>query len=347
MVVFVVVAGVALVAQRLWREHNRSDLSRALDVVPSATKRLSFTDWREVRSALKVDAGKDPDTALIDDLIARAYDSDLSAVSSVDEAAAALQEHFGFSPATADWEAYAQADGGAAMVLRMPDDFDFDQVRSNLADLGFTKPKNADGVWSGGIDLVAAIDPTITPELQYVTVLADQHLVVTSDTDSYARTAAGVARGKGKSLGDLKSAHDVVAPLDEPAAAMVWSRDFACSDLAMSQADTDSRAQADVLLADAGKITPLSGMAMSFGGDRSLTVSQLFADKAAAKENLGARAKLIVGEAPGRGGAFSDDLKLRSSATDGSTVQLRLTPRAKTGFVLSAIDSGPVLFATC
>ncbi|RNL66066.1 hypothetical protein EFK50_00055 [Nocardioides marmoriginsengisoli] len=344
---FAVIVTVVVVAQRIWREHNRSDLSRALDVVPSATKRLSFTDWREVRSALKIEAGDDPDTDLVDDLISRAYDADLSAVSSVDESASALQEHFGFSPATADWEAYAQADDGATMVLRMPDDFDFDKVRGNLDDLGFTKPKKEDGIWVGGIDLVAAIDPTITPELQFVSVLADQHLVVTSDTESYARTASRAAQGDAKSLGDLTSAREVVDPLEEPAAAMVWTRDFACSDLAMSQADDDARAQAEVLLANAGKLTPLSGMAMAFGADRSLAVSQLFADKAAAKENLRARAKLIVGEAPGRGGSFSDDLELKSSGTEGATVQLRLTPREKAGFVLSAVDSGPVLFATC
>jgi hypothetical protein len=346
-VALVLVAAVAVVGYRVWSEHHRTDLSRALDVVPSATKRLSFTDWREVRRELKVDAGTDPDGDLIADLISRAYDTDLSAVSSIDESAAALQEHFGFSPATADWEAYAQADAGATMVLRMPDGFDFDAVRDHLSDLGFTKPGKEDGVWIGGIDLVAQIDPTITPELQYVAVLADRHLIVSSDVESYARKAVSVASGDSRSLGDLDSARDVVAPLDEPAAAMVWSRDFACSDLAMSQADPDAQDQADSLIAAAGKISPLSGLAMAFGPDRNLTVSELFADDDTAKENLRSRARLIVGEAPGRGGAFSDDLKLRSSGTDGATVQLRLTAREKSGFVLSALDSGPVLFASC
>jgi hypothetical protein len=51
--------------------------------------------------------------------------------------------------------------------------------------------------------------------------------------------------------------------------------------------------------------------------------------------------------APGRGGTFSDDLKLTTSRTDGSAVLLQFVPKERTGFVLSALDNGPVLFATC
>jgi hypothetical protein len=342
-----VLAGLVVVGHQVWVARHRTDLSRALDVVPQETRRLAFTDWREVRAGLGVHAGKHPSSATVASLVSKAYDSDLSAVSSIDEAAVALQEHFGFSPATADWEAYAQSTRGAAMVLRMPDGFDFSSVTAHLADLGFTKPGSSTGVWRGGVDLVAAIDPTITPELQYVVVLADKHLLVTSDDDTYAARTAAVALGKQKSLGDLDSARRVVAPLGEPAAAMVWTRDFACQDLAMSQADPDARTQGEDLVARAGKITPLDGLVMAMGRDRRISVSELFDDNDAAQENLRARARLAVGEAPGRGGSFSDDLRLTSSSTHGATVQLRWSPRARSGFLLSALDSGPVLFATC
>ena len=63
--------------------------------------------------------------------------------------------------------------------------------------------------------------------------------------------------------------------------------------------------------------------------------------------NLRPAAKLVVGPALGIGGSFSDDLELISSETDGATVHLDLKPREKTGFVLSALNHGPVLFATC
>lgn len=346
--VAVLVLGAAVVVgNRIRTERDRTDLERALDVVPSSTLRLSFTDWDAVRTALKADLGDDPDGDQIQRLISRGYDKDLTAVSSIDEAAAALQEHFGFSPASMSWEAYAQGRSGATMVARMPDGFDFEKVIRKLSQLGFTKPKADDGVWLGGVDRVALIDPTITPELQYVAVLADRHLIVTSDVEDYAKQAARVARGDGKSLGDIPSVRAVVAPVDEPAAAMVWSKDFACSDLAMSQADSDTQTEAAALVAKAGKLTPLSGLVMALSKDRNLTVSELFESGSAAKGNLRTRALLIVGPAPGRGGSFSDDLKLTRSRTDGATVQLTLKPRAKTGFLLSALDSGPVLFATC
>jgi hypothetical protein len=337
----------ALVGRRLWDDAHRTGLSQAVDVVPRSTLRLSFTDWSAVRRELGVDDSDKPSAATIEKLTSKAYDSDLSAASSIDESTAALQKHFGFSPATAEWEAYAQSRQGATMVVKMPGGFDFDRVEQHLDDLGFTRPAKDTGVWKGGVDLVAAIDPTITPELQYVAVLADRHLIVTSDEESYAKKAAAVALGNGASLGDLSTTHELVDKLNEPAAAMLWSRDFACSDLAMSQTDQDTQDQADQLVATAGKVTPVSGLVMALGADRRLTVGELFEDSGQAKENLRARARLAVGQAPGRGGSFSDDLRLTSSRTDGAAVMLELKPKAGSGFVLSALDSGPVIFATC
>jgi hypothetical protein len=335
------------VGARTWHDANRTDFSEALDTVPRSTLRLAFTDWTAVRRQLGLPTQTNPSDATIERLTTKGYDTDLSAASSIDESSAALQEHFGFSPATAQWEAYAQSRAGAAMVVRMPDDFDMDRVTAHLDDLGFTRPSTPTGVWKGGIDLVAAIDPTITPELQYVAVLADRHLVVTSDRESYAKVAAASALGRRDSLGDLASARDLVGKLDEPAAAMFWSRDFACSDLAMSQADDDGQARADELVSGAGGVTPLTGLVMAMAPDRTLTVSEGFEDDGQAKDNLRPRAKLAVGEAPGRGGSFSDDLRLVSSRTDGAAVVLELKPKERTGFVLSALDNGPVLFATC
>jgi hypothetical protein len=337
----------AAVGLRAWRDGHRTALREALDAVPKSTMRLAFTDWTAVRRQLDLPDGAHPSSATIDALSSKAYDTDLSAASSIDESTAALQKYFGFSPATADWEAYAQSDAGATMVVRMPDGFDFDQVTSHLDDVGFTKPSRDTGVWNGGADLVASIDPSITPELQYVAVLADRHLIVTSDEASYAKKAAAVALGEDASLGDVASVRALADKIDEPAAAMVWPRDFACSDLAMSQADQDSQSQADDLIEQAGGVTPLSGLVMALGADRTLTVAAGFESSAQAKDNLRPRARLAVGEAPGRGGSFSDDLTLVSSRTDGSAVMLELRPKERTGFVLSALDNGPVLFATC
>ena len=332
----------AVVVRTVWR-----DTPQALDVVPRSTLRMAFTDWAAVRRQLHVPDQSRPSAATVEKLTSKGYDTDLSAASSIDESAAALQQHFGFSPATAEWEAYAQSRAGATMVLRMPDDFDMKKVTDHLDELGFTRPSKDTGVWEGGVDLVAAIDPTITPELQYVVVLADQHLIVTSDTPSYARIAAATAQGHRDSLADEPAMRDLVGKLGEPAAAMVWSRDFACTDLAMSQADQDAQDHADALVRQAGGVSPVIGLVMTLGTDRSLTVAEQFESSSQARENLRPRARLAVGEAPGRGGSFSDDLRLTSSRTDGSAVLLRLVPKQRTGFVLSALDNGPVLFATC
>jgi hypothetical protein len=344
--IFVALA-LTVTGRTVWTETHRTDLRDAVDVVPKSTKRLAFTDWAAVRRQLDVADQDDPSEASIEKLTSKGYDTDLTAVSSIEDATAALQEHFGFSGATAAWEAFASSEDGTTMVLRMPGGFDMDDVADHLDDLGFTKPSKDTGVWKGGVDLVAAIDPTISPLLQYVAVLADQHLVVTSDDESYAAKAAEVARGDGASLGDVASTREVIGKVGEPAAAMVWSEDFACDDLAMSQADQDSQDQAKDLVRKAGGIDPLSGLVMAMEPDRSLTVAELFESGGQAKDNLRPRAELAVGDAPGRGGTFSDDLTLVSSRTDGAAVMLELRPKEKTGFVLSAVDNGPVLFATC
>lgn len=343
----VVVIAMVTGALRLWHEARRTDLSRALDVVPSATLRLSFTDWDAVRRKLGFSGSANPSPASVTKLASRAYDLDLSAVSSIDDSAGLLQKYFGFSPGNISWEAYAQSRTGATMVARMPGGFDFGSVERHLEDLGFTRPSSKTGVWLGGTDLVANVDPMLSPEVQYVAVLADKGLIVSSDSEGYAKAAVAVAEGKAKALGDLASTRSLVDKLDEPAAAMVWTRDFACSDLAMSSTDQGNQDEAAALIARAGKVSPLSGLVMALGTDRRLTVAEGFGSGSEARENLRARARLAVGSAPGLGGTFSDDQRLTSSRTDGAAVRLEFTPKSGTGFILSALDSGPILFATC
>jgi hypothetical protein len=347
-IVVVVLAGLVVGGRVLWNRTHRTDLQRALSMVPSSSERIGFTDWAAVRARLGIKAGQDPSEALVKKLISKAYDSDLSAASSIDDSAVALQLNYSFSPATISWEAYAQSPEGAAMVVQLPSDASMGRIADNLRSIGYKAPSTATGVWRGGIDLVASIDPTITPELQYVVLLADQHVLVSSDTSSYAALAAKVAAGDGDSSASVSSVADMAKRIDEPAAAMVWTRDFACSDLAMSQADADSQRQASQLIATAGKVSALSGLVMSMAPDRTLTVGEEFDSSGQAAENLKARARLAVGASVGRGdGSFADDFKLTVARSAGSTVLLDLKPKTKSGFVLSDLYDGPVLFATC
>jgi hypothetical protein len=341
------VAGLVVVGVLVWQRQHRTDLDDALDAVPARSLRVSYTDWRTVRSRLHARLGASPERAAIEAFMSRAYDSDFSAASSVDEAAVALQENYGFGPATAQWEAYAQSRRGATMVLSLGDDADFDDVADHLRDLGYTKPKDDDGVWRGGADLVSGIDPTITPELQYVVLLADRGLVVTSDTAGYAAEAARAASGEAPTLGEADGVSAMAERLGSPANALVWSRDFACDDLAMSRADSDDQTRADQLVRQAGGVSPLAGLAMGMEPDRTLRVVAHFADPDQALRDLRPRARLAVGEAVGRGGSFSDSFRLSGSRAVGNEVVLDLRPREKSGFVLSALYDGPVLFATC
>ncbi len=342
----VLVAGALVAGTWLWRRAHRTPLEEALAVVPASSKRVAFTDWAMVRDRLgsKVDAGSS--RAEVDAFLGKAYDTDFAAASSVDEAGGALQEKFGFSPATAAWEAFAQGREGATMVLSLPG-ADFGRLADKLSGLGFRKPSEDDGVWRGGVDLVAAIDPTITPELQYVALLADQHLVVTSDTLGYAGKAARVAAGDGDAAASVDGVGDLADGLGNVANAVLWTGDFACEDLAMSQADEEDQQLADRLIGRAGGVSPLNGLAMGMSRDRALHVVAAFEDSDRARHDLRPRAVLAVGEAVGRAGSFADDFRLVSSKAVGRTVRLVLRPKSRTAYVLSAVYDGPVIFASC
>jgi hypothetical protein len=343
----VVVVGVVVVGTVVWHRLHRTPLDDALHRVPASSLRVGFTDWAVVRRQLGVNLGPSPSDSRIEAFIAKAYDKDFSAASSIDDSAAALQDKYGFSPVNAQWEAYAQGRKGATMVLKTAEGTDFGVLGDNLRTDGYRKPKTKDGVWLGGVDLVANLDPTLTPELQYVVLLPDQGLVVTSDTESYAAEAAAVAKGDQKSLASTGKVAGLDDTLGRPANAMLWSGDFACEDLAMSKADQDSQTQADDLVQKAGGVTPLNGLAMAMSANRTLRVVAAFETSEEARRNLRPRAKLAVGDAVGRGGSFSDDYRLTLSKTSGSTVVLDLRPKEKSGFVLSALYDGPLIFATC
>ncbi len=343
----VLVVGLLAVGVVVWRRLHRSHFEEAMRAVPASSLRVGFTDWAVVRRRLDAHLGADPDAARIKDFVEKAYDSDFSAASSLDVSAVAMHQKFGIGPANATWEAFAQGRDGATVVLKVPDGADFGVLAGNLRSAGYRRPEQADGVWKGGADLVAGLDPTLNPEVQYVALLEDQGLVVTSDNADYAQTAADAASGDGDSLASRPGIEDLGKELGPTANAMVWAGDFACEDLAMSQADESDQSKAEQLVQQAGGVTPLAGLAMAMAPDRALRVVAHFEDSQRAERNLRSRARLAVGDAPGRGVSFADDFELASSAAHGNDLVLELRPRQPTGYVLSALYDGPVLFATC
>lgn len=344
-IVVVLVGGSALWA-RWWREHHPSGLLAAITAMPVATQRLNFTDWSEVRLQLRV--YRDTEIATMGTWLPKAFDQDLSPASIMADTGQLLQKTFGFSPANTQWEAYGQAPSGEVEVLRMNDTVDFESIKAHLKKAHYPAPSAPTGVWAGGADLLAGIDPSLSAEFANIVLLPDQHLVLASSSPTYLSSAAATVAGKQKALSSVDSLSSMLNNIDEPAAAVVWPRDFACADLAMSNADADAQAQAQQAIAAAGQTTPLVGFALALDGDGVLTAAEQFTSDSVAQGDLKARAALAIGPEYGRSSAnFSDDFTLESASTKNATILLQMKPKRSGVFPLSSLYSGPLVFATC
>ena len=337
LVVAAVAAGVVW-----WRTAQQTELQRAVALAPAATERMTWTDWAGVRATLGSDvdasSGSDEVAAFLDE----AYEADLSPMSSLLESADALQESYGFSPASLEWELLAQSEEGAAVVMQLPDDADVDALADGLERLGYQRPGDETGVWRGGQNLLPTIG-TLTPELQYLALDPDQKLVVASDSADYAGVAIDAATGETEGFEGLD---DVVEEAGRPLAAAIYDGDHACKALAMGNAGPADEAEADDLRAAAGQVDQLTGFAMAAGRDGLVRVLMSFDDDEDARTNADTRARLASGPAPGQGGDFADRFRLGRVTAEGAVVEMELDP-VEGSYVLSDLSSGPLLFATC
>jgi hypothetical protein len=316
-------------------------LARAMSLVPADTTRFSWTDWAGVRRELGADVGPGASAEEVDAFMADAFDADLSPMSALGTSAGVMEEELGFSPASVSWELFAQSGTGAVEVLGVDDDVDLDAVADRLADLGWTEPEEAGGVWVGGPDVLVGVGPALTPELQHVALLADDGLVLTSDQAPYLEQVLDGLDDDGPE--DLV---DLAATLDEPLAAAVYDGAYACEQLAMAQADDDAQAEADQLVDAAGEVHPLTGYALGrLPGGAVRAVLQV-EDEDDAAADAEARSRLAAGPAPGQGGDFTDRFTVEAAGSEGREVVLDLRP-VEGAYVLSELTSGPVLFATC
>jgi hypothetical protein len=342
-VVAVVVALVVVTGGYLWWRHDdQTSFSWAVDHAPAGAQRLSWTDWAAVRDHEDVHLSAQSTTAELHRFLDAAYDDDLSSTSALVTSAPVLQQRFGFSPATADWELFSQSDQGAVEMLHVPS-VDLDDVADHLRELGYGEPSDDDGVWQGGPDLLATISPSLTGELQYVALDRADSLVLTSDTAEFLTVAMAAVRGSGPRSSGLDA---VVDDAGEPLSSAVYSGDYACGALAMAHAGGADRAAAQQLLAAAGEVNPYTAFAMSDEPSGGVRVAFEFADDQAARANADSRATLARGPAPGQGGTFGDRFRVTSVTAHGSLVVMELAPRPDAS-VLSDLSTGPVLFATC
>lgn len=337
--VVVLVAGAVVVWRLLARE---DDYERAVAWLPEDSLRVTWTDWAAVRSDVGA-PGPGARGGAVAGFLDRAYEADLSSGSAVAESTAVLDRRYGFSPLDVGWEVFGQGRGGQVVVLSLPESADVAGIEGRLRRLGYDAPPDGpgtDGTWQGGADLVASIDPMLTPVMQNMAVVAEERLVVMSDAPGPVSATVEVIAGDAEGLD---------APLTgvagTPKQAWLWADDFACEDLTMSNADPEDQRLASQLVDEAGGVNPLSGLVMARQPDDSLTIGMRFENDDQASANLQPRVDLAAGEAPGQGGTFGERFRITSGEADGVDVVIRAEPREE--FQLSDITSGPVLFATC
>ena len=139
---------------------------------------------------------------------------------------------------------------------------------------------------------------SLSPQFQYLALDGDRHLLLASDNGPYLRQAVGDVDDD---LDD-DGLRDVASAVGEPLSAAVYTGDYACKALAMAQADEDDQSTADQLVAQAGRVDPMTGFAMAVEPDRQVTVAMAFETDDQARRNADSRAKLAAGPGarPGR-----------------------------------------------
>lgn len=336
----VVVAG--LVVVWLVREGDRTRLERALESVPASSERFSWTDWTAVRAAVGTKVGAGSSAEEVTTFLDRAYDRDLTATTSLDDSGPAMQTTLGFSPASLDWELFAQGTEGAVVAMGLPDGYDVKALRERLRALGYSAPARADGVWNAGTDLVSRLgDGSLTPQLAAVQIDEDAHVLYASDQAAYLDRRAKGARGDR----DDEVARTAAA-VGDPLSALLLDGDRACTELAMSEADEADRIRGSELVKQAGGVHPLTGFAIATERGGGVRVALTFEQEDQARADADSRSQLAAGPAPGQGGTFPERFRLGKVRADGTLVTMALEPLEGQS-VLSDLSDGPLLFATC
>ncbi len=326
-----------------WRLHSAasSRLDSALELAPKTTARFSWTDWAGVRKELGADLDATSSGQDVEDFLAKAFDHDLSSTTALEGSAIALQDDFGLSPATIDWELFTQGSDGALVFMGLPKGYDVAALRDRLRTIGFDEPAKPDGVWRGGVDLLEGLSNPVTPELAALAIDEDSGVVVGSDDPGFLGRRAGLARG-GK--GDGVS--QVAAAVGSPLSASVLTGDQVCSALAMTDADSADRTRAGELVQQAGGVHPMTGFAIAAEPGGGVRVAMAFESADQARADADSRSQLAAGPAPGQGGTFPDRFRLGKVVAKDRVLTMALQP-VDGAFVLSDLSDGPLLFATC
>lgn len=347
-VVGVLVVALVVAAAGWWflGRGPRGPLADAVRTMPADSLRVGYTDWSTVARELDAPDREDAlDATAVADFLARAYDGDVTTTSALVDSFAGLAANLGVTPADAVWEAYGQTREGSVDVLRLDPDVDMDRLADRMEESGWERPDDPEGVWLGSVDLVATFEQPLTPLQVNLALVPDRHLLLMSEDADFLADAVPVATGSADSVMQV----DGVAPLVDAVAgadsAQLWVSDFVCEDLAMSQADPLDVEEADRLVEEVGGVHPLSGMVLGRWLGSQVRLGMWFDSEEQAADDLQPRTDLARGLAPGQGGSFADRFEVTDSRQDGALVRMEL--RATEAALMTDIDQGPVLFATC
>jgi hypothetical protein len=318
----------------VWQRLDKSRFETALGHLPVTSLRASYTDWAAVTSAVSASET----SALLEE----AFDEDLTAASAVASTFVNLEESLGIGPSDVEWEMYGQARDGAVALLRLRDDVDVGALENRFSDLGYTPD---DGVFVGSPELVLQLDAPLTPTQENLAVVESERILVMSDAADYVASTVETVTGDASSLTSVDGVSSLASAAGTPSVAMLWARDFACEDLAMSKADSSEASDGAVLVEEVGGVSPYAGLVVAQQRSTSLTVGFHYDSSDQASTDLQARADLASGEAPGQGGTFPERFRVDSATADDELVTLTLDP--VDGPVLADLTQGPLLFASC
>ena len=345
-----VVVGFVVAAQST--ADPRTPLVQALDAVPAEDGTLSVTDWAQVRAELDLDPAAAAEESGLRRLSGEGFGTDLIAGSLLVASVQPMQREYGWSVVGADWEAYAQSRSGAVGVVALGD-IDVERVLDGLRAVGYREPADdadAGTVWLGGPDVVAGTDPTLTPQLGYIAVLADEGLVVLSDAERYAARTVAAIRGDQPALGDDPAVTAVALRLGEPPAAVAHTGERGCTVTSLAEASRQDQQLAERLAADAGGLAGYSAIGLGLqvaAASSTLDVVMRFEGVAEATDQLAVRTALTRGDAPAQGGTWEERFAVESATAEDSSVVLRLRAPERDAQLLSDLGTGGLLFASC
>ncbi len=330
----------------------RPPLLAGLDALPADTETANLTDWERVRDLLDVPVGDADDPAVLRGVLSQGFSTDLVGASPLAGAAPVMAADYGWSVAAADWEAFGQSRDGAVVVVDLGT-VDPDVVVAGLDDVGYTAPtthRDTGGVWTGGPDLLASVDPALTPLLGYVAVLADDGLVLFSDDADYAAHVVSVARGEAASMAAEPDVAATVLRLSDDPVAVVHTGDRGCTVTSLRSASPDDRVAAQRLVAAGEPLVAYDalGLGLRLSDDGSaLDVAMSFADPAVAAAQERVRAALAQGDALAQGGTWAERFDRVDATVAGPVLVLTLEGADRRARLLSDLGTGGLLFASC